>query len=136
MNISDIYNLPGVFWNARKSMWKMILSCDSFCPFFSKCPKIEEFYFRFLFCFKIDHVHFFSKCPIFLSYKVRSFFEMPDFSYLLYWNSSIFGHFEKMGKSYHMTKSSFTCFFGHFKIPPVFEIYEESHVSYLILKST
>ena len=26
----------------------------------------------------------------------------------------------KKGKSYHMTKSSFTCFFGHFILPPVF----------------
>ena len=32
---------------------------------FLKCPKIEEFHFRFLFCFKIDHM-FFSKCPTFL----------------------------------------------------------------------
>ena len=28
------------------------------------------------------------------------------------WNSSILGHFKILGKCYHMTKSSFTCFFG------------------------
>ena len=74
------YGIREVFWNARKSMWKMIYSCDSFCPFFSKCPKIEEFHFRFLFCFKIDHVHFFRNAR---------------FSYHI---TSIFGHFEKNGQ--------------------------------------
>ena len=42
-------------------------------PFFSKCSKIEEFQFRFFFCFKIDHVHFFRNAQ--LSYHIRfSFF--------------------------------------------------------------
>ena len=35
------------------------------------------------------------------------------------WNSSIFGHFKILSKCYHMTKSSFTCFLGHFILPPV-----------------
>ena len=37
------------------------------------------------------------------------------------WNSSILGHFKKLRKCYHMTKSSFTCFLGHFMIPRVIE---------------
>ena len=35
------------------------------------------------------------------------------------WNSSILGHFKKLRKCYHMTKSSSTCFLGHFMIPRV-----------------
>ena len=35
------------------------------------------------------------------------------------WNYSIFGHFKISWKCYHMTKSSFTCFLGHFILPPV-----------------
>ena len=40
---------------------------------FLKCPKIEEFQFRFIFCFKIDHVCF--NAPLFY---VR-FFKYPIF---------------------------------------------------------
>ena len=68
-----------VFWNARKSMWKMIYSCDSFCPFFSKCPKIEEFHFRFLFCFKIDHVHFFRNARFSYHIRFALFLKCPIF---------------------------------------------------------
>ena len=50
--------------NAPKSTWKIILSCDGNLHFILKCPKIEEFHVRSLFCFKIDHMLFF-KCPIF-----------------------------------------------------------------------
>ena len=32
---------------------------------FLKCPKIEEFHFRFIFCFKIDHVLIFWNAPFF-----------------------------------------------------------------------
>ena len=35
------------------------------------------------------------------------------------WNSSILGHFKKLRKCYHMTKSSFTYFLGHFMMPRV-----------------
>ena len=35
------------------------------------------------------------------------------------WNSSILGHFKKLRKCHHMTKSSFTCFLGHSMIPRV-----------------
>ena len=84
----------------------MILSCDSFC-FFLKCPKIEEFHFRFLFCFKIDHVFF-------RNAKLSNLFfvEMPHFSYLIL----------KMRKctSYHMTKSPFTGFLSYSILLPVF----------------
>ena len=37
-------------------LWKVILSCDGICNFILKNPKIEEFHFWFLFCFKTDHV--------------------------------------------------------------------------------
>ena len=57
----------------------MILSCDSFCPFFSKCPKIEEFYFRFLFCFKIDHVHFFRNARFSYHIRLALFLKCPIF---------------------------------------------------------
>ena len=77
--------IRGVFWNARKSMWKMILSCDSFCPFFSKCPKIEEFHFRFLFCFKIDHVHFFRNARFSYHIRLALFLKCPIFP-IWFWN--------------------------------------------------
>jgi len=41
-----------------------------------KCPKIEEFHFRFLFCFKIDHVLIFWSAPLFY---VRSFLNASFF---------------------------------------------------------
>ena len=41
---------------------------------FSKCPKIEEFHFRFLFCFKIDHVLFIRNAPLFY---VRNIWNIP-----------------------------------------------------------
>ena len=53
-----------VIWNAPKSIWKNISSCDGI--FYLKCPKIEEFHFRLLFCFKINHVLFYLKRPTFL----------------------------------------------------------------------
>ena len=110
--------IRGVFWNAQKGMWKMILSCDSFCHFFQNAQL--SYHIRFA---------LFSKCPIFpiseLDRKNGAFRKKSTWSILKQkknrkWNSSIFGHFEKNGKSYHMTKSSFTCLFGHFKIHPVY----------------
>ena len=104
-------------------MWKHFLN-------FLKCPKIEEFHFRFIFCFEIDHVLIFWNAPLFY---VRIFWNAPFFlsdsenstwSILKQkmnrkWNSSILGHFKKLRKCYHMTKSSITCFLGHFMIPRV-----------------
>ena len=58
----------------------MILSCDQHLHNYLKCPKIEQFYFRFLFCFKIDHVLItrgYLKCPTFK--KIFEIFEMPHF---------------------------------------------------------
>ena len=56
-------------------------------------------------------------------------FEMPHFSYLILkmgkmGHFKIFDHrkfrnFSTWSKCYHMTKSSFTCFLGHFILPPV-----------------
>ena len=57
---------------------------------FLKCPKIEEFHFRFLFGLKIDHVLIFWNAPLFMF----EFFEMPHFS-----------HFQnKIGKMGHFKK--------------------------------
>ena len=54
------------FLNAQKSKNFIFGSFSVFKSItcFLKCPKIEESYFRFLFCLKIDHV-LFLKCPIF-----------------------------------------------------------------------
>ena len=97
-----------VFWNARKSMWKIILSCDSFYPFFSKWEKSGI-----------------SKKEVTLYGKKIGHFEKNARDQ--FWNRKeteneilrFSGISEKMVKSYHMTKSSFTCFSGHFKILPV-----------------
>ena len=42
---------------------------------FLKCPKFEEFHFRFLSCFKIDHVLISWNTPLLMF----EFFEMPNF---------------------------------------------------------
>ena len=124
-------------------MWQHFLN-------FLKCPKIEEFYFRFIFCFKIDHVLISWNAPLFYvrifwnapffpfsesdrkngafqkirTYKSGAFQEISTWSILKHkrnrkWNYSILGHFKKLRNCYHMTKSSFTCFLGHFMIPRV-----------------
>ena len=115
-----------------------------------KCPKIEQYHFRFLYCFWIDHVVFFWNAPLFYvrffwnapfflsdsengkngafqkirTWKSGAFQKISTWSILKLkmnrkWNSSILGHFKKLRKCYHMTKSSFTCFLGHFMIPRV-----------------
>ena len=43
---------------------------------FLKCPKIEDFSFRWIFCFKIDHVLFFWNTPLFWA---RIFWNTPFF---------------------------------------------------------
>ena len=73
--------------------------------FFSKCPKIEDFHFRYIFCFLINHVLFF-EVPHF---SLLDFFERPHLSHLI----GIWRHFEK--------KSSFTYILGHFMLPPVID---------------
>ena len=118
-------------WNARKRdfvMWQHFVN-------FLKCPKIEEIHFRFIFSFQIDRVLFFWNAPLF---HVRIFWNASFFPFSesdrkngafqkittsilklkmnRKWNSSIFGHFKKKGKCYHMTKFSFACLFGHFMI--------------------
>ena len=45
--------------------------------FFPKCPEIEEFYFRFFFCFKLITCFLF-EIPHFLMFEI---FEMPHFSH-------------------------------------------------------
>ena len=139
--------IRGVIWNAPKRLWKMILSCDDICPIYLKCPKIEEFHFRFLFCFKIDHVRKIRNAPLFY---VRNIWNAPFFPFsesdrkngafqqkkrlesLAFrkntwsilkqkrnrkWNSSIFGHFRKKQKLSH-DKIIFHMLFGA-RIPKV-----------------
>ena len=72
-----------VIWKAPK-MWKMILSCDSICIIIWNAQKNEEFHFRFLFCFKIDHVLIVRNAPLF---NVRNI-----------WNASFFLFDSEMGK--------------------------------------
>ena len=87
--------------NAPKSTWKIILSCDGNLHFILKCPKIEEFHVRSLFCFKIDHVLFWN-VPFFLSDSENGkmgHFKKSTWSILKKkrnrkWNSSILGHFK------------------------------------------
>ena len=56
-------------------MWKIYFSRDGLCNFFRNAP----FHFRFLFYFKIDHVHFFPKCPAFLcSFFLNAQFFLSD----------------------------------------------------------
>ena len=66
----------------------MILSCDSFCPFFSKCPEIEELHFRFRFCFKIDHVHCFRNARFSYHIRLALFLKRPTESEIRFdWRS-------------------------------------------------
>ena len=95
-------DIRGVFWNARKSMWKMILSCDSFCLFFSKCPKIKEFHFRFLFYFNIDHVHFFRNAQFSYHIRIALFLKCPIFP-IWFWNGKNRA-FQKKSKPYMVRK--------------------------------
>ena len=109
-------------------MWKMIFSCDGIWPFIWNAPKSRNFIFGSFSVLKLI---------------TCLFFEMPHFSHFQNqigkngafqkiktwsiqnqkrnrkWNSSILGYFKKLLKFYHMTKSSFTCFLGHFMIPRV-----------------
>ena len=68
---------------------------DDFVMWFTylKCPKIEKFHFRFLFCFKPDHVLIFCNVPLSES--------------------------DRKKHQYHMAKSSFTCFLGSFILLPI-----------------
>ena len=43
-------------------------------PIYLKCPKIEEFHFRFLFCSKIDHVRIIRNAPFF---HIRNIWNAP-----------------------------------------------------------
>ena len=125
-----------ISWNAPKSMWKRILSCDSIFSIFWNAPKSKNFIFGAISVLKLITWQFFEMPHFF----IFEFFEMPHFPHFQNqiwkmehfkkfehkwnrkWNSSILGHFKKMWTCYHMTKSSFTCFLGHFMVPLVFKL--------------
>ena len=92
-----------------KSMWLMILSCDSICIIFRNAPK-SKILFRFLFWFKIDHVLIFWNAPLMLE-----IFEMPHFSYL---NLAI----EKIMQVLSYDKIIFHMIFGVFYITLYYKI--------------
>ena len=91
-------------------------------------PKNRRISFSVPFQFKNWSRAKISKCPAFLCSKILKCPIFPiwfcTWSILKLkknrkWNSSIFGHFKILSKCYHMTKSSFTCFLGHFILPPL-----------------
>ena len=57
-----------IIWNVSKITWKMIFSCDSIRINYVKCPKLEEFHFRFNFYFTIDNVLIIQNAPKFSKY--------------------------------------------------------------------
>ena len=93
--------------------------------FILKCPKIEEFHFRFLFCFKIDHVLKFWNALFFLfDSENEAFQKISTWSILKQkrnrkWNSTILRHFKILCICHHVKYISFTCFLGQFMLPPV-----------------
>ena len=108
-----LYNIHEVSWNAPKSMWKRILSCDRIFPIFSRYPIFPIWFLKW------------EKWGISTNSNIKNwaFQKISTWSILKLkmnrnWNFSILGHF-KLSKCYHMTKSSFTCFLGHFMIPRV-----------------
>ena len=126
---SKSWKVRGVIWNAPKSMWNRNLSCDGKCIFCRNAPKSKMFIFGSFSVFRIKWEKFnwsrafFSKCPTFL---YSFFLKCPIFPFWFWkqkmnrkWTSSILGHFEKKCICYHMIKSSYTYFLGHFKLPPV-----------------
>ena len=76
-----------------KACERWFIHVIAFAHFFSKCPKIEEFHFRFLFCFKIDHVHFFRNARFSYHIRLALFLKCPFFPF----QNQIgkIGHFEK-----------------------------------------
>ena len=90
-----IWRLREVLWNAPKSMWKIYFSRDGLCNFFRNAP----FHFRFIFPFKIDHVHFFRNAPLFYVH----FFKCPIFPIWFWkwekWGISKFSNIRKRGIS-------------------------------------
>ena len=120
---------------------------------FLKCPKIESFHFRFIFCFKIGHVLFlkyptflcsFFKClifPISESDRKNGTFKKTNIKSGLFQKKHVlkstnfktekkpkmklfdFGHFKNKCICYHVKNISLTCFLVHFIIPPVYNLY-------------
>ena len=90
-----------VTWNAPKSMWKMILSCDRICLKFWNAPKSNNFIFGSFSVLKSITCSNF-EMPRFLMFEN---FEMPHFSYLILKMGKM-GHF----KIFEHKKA------GHFKI--------------------
>ena len=63
-----------------------------------KCPKIQEFHFRFLRCFTIDHVGIIQKTPLFYVRNIRNaFFPFHDQIKKEKWDISNISNIEKWG---------------------------------------
>ena len=73
-----IPDIRGVPWNAPKSMWKMYFSREAIMHFILKCPKFEQFHFRFISRFKTSHVLFFRNAPFFYT---KKFWNAPFFPF-------------------------------------------------------
>ena len=74
--------------------------------FFRNAPKSK----MFIYCFLIDRV-LFSEMPHFYQLKTENEPKMNIYD---------FGAFRKKCICHHMINSSFTCFLGHFMLPPVY----------------
>ena len=109
--------IRGVIWNAPKSMWKMILSCDCICPFIWNAPKSKNFIFgsfsvskliTWLF-WKAHFFHFHNQIGNLKSETFeKSMWSIWKQKSTRKWNSSILEHFKIKFYFHHMTKSSFT----------------------------
>ena len=92
----------------------------SICIFFTKCPKIEDVHFRFIFCFLIDHVLFFRNTPLFYA----RFFKCPFFPFSRSiknrkWTENEHLRFWGISKKMHMpsrNKFLFHMLFGAFNV--------------------
>ena len=98
-------------------MWKMLLSCDGICIFIWNAPKSKTFNFS---SFSVLKLITFSDS----NRKNGAFQNFSTWSVLKLkrnrkWNSLILGHFKIQCPCHLMSKSSFTCFLGHFILPPL-----------------
>ena len=75
--ISYFYYTRGIMKCPKKHVKEDFIMWWHFLNFL-KCPKIEEFHFRFIYSFKIDHVLIFWNAPLFY---VRIFWNAPFFSF-------------------------------------------------------
>ena len=110
-----LYSTRGIMKCPKKHVKENFVMWWHFLNFL-KSPKIEEFHFRFIFCFKIDHVLIFWNAPFFLSdseigkmhminFKIENEPKMKFFD---------FGAFQKIEKMLSHDKILFHMLFGAF----------------------